>query len=864
MSELWKRKLMAFLHDTPTKALDIRSHEERADAAAARAGADVWFDKSADHLAASSDRIPFPSSKASGLSCSFNGVDNQFHHPLGGQARYQFPFPFASTGQAEECEQVVQPGQLTKLGDWNNDDAQRADFFAHWRLWPDWLNERDARCAFLPADTRIPDHTIFNHCSVTSAFAGVQEDEPAFLRFHLGPVQAFIAAARSTRDLWSGSFLISWLITTGLKKLSECVGPDAVIFPNLNGQPLFDFLWRDQLWGKMKSHVRSNQTIWDGFHWSQAAILTPNFPNTFLALVPRSQAAELASKVEDAICDEWQKIANAVWLFAVKESKQDNRELFDRQVAHHLAISWQVTPFPKTLGDAEKIIQETLPDREILHRFQTVRQTFEQDIPQEHRDKRYYSDAVKSPLNNIGLAWSLIVAFSAWQLDAVRQTRAFSGWSVGGASENRGKVKDALNGREEALFYREIKATMLTNDALGEFDYDDPVGATTLIKRVWHKAYLLKNFGFNSEDFKMPNTRGIALNTNWDKNKDDAKYFAVIAFDGDDMGKWVSGEKAPHFGSQLADYTENGERKGAKVYFENKVKTKSILTTPRPVTPSYHLQFSQALSNFAVHIVPRIVQAHGGRLIYAGGDDVLAMLPAVAALACADDLQRAFSGKSPRKSCGVKEISPGFLSIKEDQNRNPIPLLVPGSAATASCGIAMAHFKEPLQDVVREAQDSEKRAKKHFKEQNEKNAFAVSVCKHSGEISQWTASFKEEKAAFPAYSLIMHAMGENIVSDKFPHRLLEFIAPYRSSGHMKDASDFDFTQAATHDLDLTLDRQRGTNYNTAEGKDIRQRLCDAVSGYLKNLSGTTTEKHDQFAGLLTVAAFLARQPQEKQ
>ena len=32
------------------------------------------------------------------------------------------------------------------------------------------------------------------------------------LLFQLGPVQESIAQARSTRDLWSGSYLLSWLV----------------------------------------------------------------------------------------------------------------------------------------------------------------------------------------------------------------------------------------------------------------------------------------------------------------------------------------------------------------------------------------------------------------------------------------------------------------------------------------------------------------------------------------------------------------------------------------------------------------------------------------------------------------------------
>jgi hypothetical protein len=34
----------------------------------------------------------------------------------------------------------------------------------------------------------------------------------ALLRVQIASPQEFIAAARSTRDLWSGSYLLSWLI----------------------------------------------------------------------------------------------------------------------------------------------------------------------------------------------------------------------------------------------------------------------------------------------------------------------------------------------------------------------------------------------------------------------------------------------------------------------------------------------------------------------------------------------------------------------------------------------------------------------------------------------------------------------------
>ena len=39
-----------------------------------------------------------------------------------------------------------------------------------------------------------------------------QKSVASLLKLQIGPVQDFIAQARSTRDLWSGSYLLSWLM----------------------------------------------------------------------------------------------------------------------------------------------------------------------------------------------------------------------------------------------------------------------------------------------------------------------------------------------------------------------------------------------------------------------------------------------------------------------------------------------------------------------------------------------------------------------------------------------------------------------------------------------------------------------------
>ncbi|MCX7872592.1 MAG: type III-B CRISPR-associated protein Cas10/Cmr2, partial [Verrucomicrobiae bacterium] len=306
--EFWKQKLAAFLHDPPSKCLDLSSHGKRAEQAYRQAGLideEVGkYLKDADHISAAADRIPFPSPSGSGMRCAFDGVKNCFIHPLGNKQgeklTFKFHKEFPSAELAIEGENSVQPcleqKSLNELKD--EDERWRARFFAHWRLWRKHAIGHDYRLGFLPADTRIPDHSIWLHMQIASAVAGCIENEKidiAFLKFQIGPVQEFIAAARSIRDLWSGSYLLSWLMASGLKALTEEVGPDSVIYPSLYGQPIFDLHWRDDLWNKVKI---GSETVWSSFKYKEAEILTPNLPNVFLAIVPQKRSSELAKKVE--------------------------------------------------------------------------------------------------------------------------------------------------------------------------------------------------------------------------------------------------------------------------------------------------------------------------------------------------------------------------------------------------------------------------------------------------------------------------------------------------------------------------------------------------------------------------------------
>ncbi|MGI8643350.1 MAG: type III-B CRISPR-associated protein Cas10/Cmr2 [Thermomicrobiales bacterium] len=120
-------------------------------------------------------------------------------------------------------------------------------------------------------------------------------------------------------------------------------------------------------------------------------------------------------------------------------------------------------------------------------------------------------------------------------------------------------------------------------------------------------------------------------------------------------------------------------------------------------TKKDHQDLSIELGKFAEE-AGNIVREHFGAMIYSGGDDVLAFLPLDTALPCADTLRRKFS-----------EI------IREALAKHPKV-----EQPTLSVGVAIGHYAEHLQTMLKRSADAEKAAK------GPRNALAVTFQAHSG------------------------------------------------------------------------------------------------------------------------------------
>lgn len=719
----------------------------------------------------------------------------------------------------------------------------------------------------------------------------------SLLKLQIGPVQEFIAQARSTRDLWSGSYLISWMMAHALRSLEDLHGSDSVIFPalaegqssNLLVQPLVRWL-RDR-------KTADKATV--------EKILTPNLPNILLAIVPeRWTRKEVNDHVVEPMRKVWTEEINACLHYYDEQFQRgrnpqprafDLKELtqFRKQGERFWQINWQLWSC-RSLGETRDLVKPL-----------SCPNTVKNDLQKLADDPSLLSRV------DVSRGWSGHYTLVSHRLDARRHTRDFDAWPKCDPKIAT-RDKDSLSGREEAIADKGwLTKAREHNDLRYRFKSADQLGAPNLIKRVWDLAYL-KQQGLVRSRISYDSVPGIAAapwldrlrgrledrdvqealrqfigmvyevrhlfpvlpNVNlpfpepnyvgwleqvdaqmfhasswegWLREALDEKrateanrpmvtaaiekletlytvanvgkpgrYFAVLELDGDQMGAWVSGEKCP-------------------------------------LTLQFHQDFSRALAAFSLQDVRSTIEGHHGQPIYAGGDDVLAMLPAETAVACANDLAQRF--------------------------RKHIRTVIPKDApdCTASVGVAMAHMRAPLQDVVAAAGNAERLAKKAANDDGlGRNALVVSLFKRSGETVQWGSSL--ESAAWPLLKEFQDRFrkppsSQDVkmpISGGFPHILAERLSKQGLDTPISktplDGSSSSIYDIAVAEFAWVVQRQtgEGLGVSKADLESFRKKLVGAAKEYLDELAKPDSATGqgaplERFVNLFSVEAFLASQ-----
>lgn len=642
----------------------------------------------------------------------------------------------------------------------------------------------------LPADTRQPDHSLQQHLSMTAALAAALQEgmQPAFVVFGIGPVQKFITAARRTADLWAGSWLLSYLTWKAIEAIIDQVGPDVIVFPSLRRQPLVQhWLNKKPALSSLISAPSDDLLRIASFPNRFVAIL----PYAAESVSPFT-AQSLVKKAEKTVCETWVRLAEEVKDFLQKAIHSYWDKLTDKfweeQIRSFPEVYWSIFPWP---GDfhrgyaASESLWETLLCKEppaspplknpnwgnayaklyqlaeraygttkLVRRHGFMKPSFGEPSTlnpsyaalqsESHPPKAFWkelSDALQrqniyllSPEGRERLdALSAVKRFlfqsgslpiARFSFPSVSEIAAapFKQHVLNQKNSLENTVKSlidaiqAIDPNKEHFFYESPPIPIFSNQGEGSIWEDFlRLEASWLYDTHWEAAYLER------QDYVVEETKRRTIQTALRALYRAAAmrpsgYYAILYMDGDHMGRWLSGthESIPFLREVVH------ESLSKKVPSEVK----------RPLTPALHAFISEALGFFSLRMVPHIIEKeHLGVVVYAGGDDVLAFLPAEEALKAAHKLRAAFSGCIRWKN-GQAQVDWEQKSGYVEGENGPYPTM--GPKATASIGIGIAHHRHPLDLALEAAFAAEKTAKNIYG----RNALCVHVLKRSGDPLQ--------------------------------------------------------------------------------------------------------------------------------
>jgi len=778
MSEFWQNKIKAFLHDPPDKALILCTGEKHEKFAAelwrylgleqdairleSRGLGDTFPDiHRADIIASTMQRLDLPK-KLRGFTICFTKEPGQamIKHTVSGREEKTISELIATYGYKQLRMEKWNDGNTIEFLQELRGGDRKKTYFLLWRFLP----EKYQLGYLLPAETRIPDHSIWDHLDVTSAIFSSLEEGLCLLSVKISAVQEFIAHSRKLADLWASSHIFSTIIFGGIKVIANKFGPDVIIYPQLRGNPMVDleefngengnFILYDE--GKKLNILRENP---------KEKLHIANFPNTFLCFVPSSEAKEIAKEVKESIESKWKEIAREAKRLLKDGAKISiDERLWNNQIDNAIEITSAWLEFFN------------------FDKFNNVKNEIPNDLKKRQEDWLNFIEEVERR-SNFGHFYSL-----TYEILSAVLTQKSRFWNAWEEKPMTGR-KCLMCGRRNALLLKDENGNYkvwngedwVNTKIESSYEYllkeRERLCAVCLVKRLYRDVFR-KNFEgaklppwesvseiaardfieriVNTEIYEEVKRKDIELiyKEEWDsKDKvklkyirelgekegeiykklvelweiygEPNKYYAILMMDGDRIGKWLSGER----------WKENGEEKGLPNFgeflhptFKDKIKEwkendkkwgEELIKTKRILTPSHHIAISRAMKNFSLYKVPEIVEKFNGFLVYAGGDDVLALFPTDKVLDAAYEIQKFF-----------KE---DFYEIETNGKRRKVMGL--GNKASMSAGIVFAHYKWPLYDAIERVREAEKKAKKKIKEGGYgRNAFCMTFIKRSGEI----------------------------------------------------------------------------------------------------------------------------------
>jgi CRISPR-associated protein Cmr2 len=405
----------------------------------------------------------------------------------------------------------------------------------------------------------------------------------AILIFTFSPVQSFITEARRASDLHIGSRILVYLAKAAAQVLMQ---QGTLIYP--------------------------------------APLLQDDVPNKLVARVSWEEAREIAEKSKAALLREWTRIADtAKNELMSKEPLPDARwhDNWTRQISHLWEIYWAAA-----LLDGRSYRDVYL---EAIRALDAAKRTRVFDATEEHglkdtlsgcREALYTNKAnAKSYWAKIGeqVGAAKLRPEGRERLDAIGAVKRFSEIADASRFPSTSTVASGAfleRARRQLAGYREVIEILLGPHLYRvREDRDWPYDGDLLFRDTLATKRLENSYGASEldEDW-LQEARKVLSAVYHAAEMEPSAYYALIALDGDNMGKRVN-----------ECQTEAG-----------------------------HTELSCKLATFAGGVKPIVEEQYQGNLIYNGGDDVLALAPLSSAFPLAQTLASSF-----------KEVTGGTASV---------------------------------------------------------------------------------------------------------------------------------------------------------------------------------------------------------
>ncbi|MBB4302846.1 CRISPR-associated protein Cmr2 [Rhodobium orientis] len=559
------------------------------------------------------------------------------------------------------------------------------------------------------------------------------------MHFTLGPVQGFIADARRLRDYWAGSFILSLL--SGHAMVAAKNAGARILFPLVEGDPLF-------------------QAILDND--SQANVYVGSLPNRFKADVSECRD-DIPETCKRAIEAAWSDICQTIWdryvasaagEFHGKQPHETNRtkRIWKRQTERFWEIAWVVGEDDGENGtwlDMRKNWRRVDPNRaehEDLCRVMGIWQELSgvtRFTDGSQASQREFWNAVRNTARVSALdlpdgeylcALALIKRLFPVHLQRTGGKDhpqwggpGFPGaipWRPGAGTLDirhwpstsyiaavpwlkRAKTPLIDDQKKSRLFLAAKKALQENEDL--EPDHRKFMGETAttlfglppdqLFKLDGHLLHDVGIVAFVKERFAD------------DKSNEAEKARSALLEALNETAKAIGGgAKGLYPSGFFAILRMDGDRIGELLeHHQDTIKT-GLATFTASVRDYFHPDSEQGNPSL-------------GALVYAGGDDVLAVLPVDTAITAARDIRDLY-----RKAF--------VTACKKDE--------VKAAEFTLSAAIVYSHFKSPLTAALRlsaELLDETAKAK------NGRNSIALCIAKPGGVAAEWVSVFAEQAKA---------------------------------------------------------------------------------------------------------------------